>query len=441
MRSLARVTLVCGAFWIGGFGAVAQNLMGIEQVIQNTLENNYGIKIIENTRDIAENDYSRGNAGFLPIVDLGSQKSFRSENVNQVFINGNQNERDGAKSDNWNTALTANWIIFDGMRMFHAYERLGKQLEVTDLATKIAMENTIAQALTAYYTIVIERERIKVIENSIQLSERRLEIANNKFELGKVSKVEYLTAQVDYNADKALMEQGNQLLYQAKVDLYQLMGLSFQEDFEVVQSIDINQQLVIDELLESANMKNPSLLQAQRLQNIAHLQMQETKAERLPILSLGGGYVFNSSNSEAGFLLSNRQNGYNYGLAASFNIFNGFNLNRRIQNTRILMESAEYQMADMRLSLESDIKRAFNRYRTSLSLIDIEQQNLEVARENESIAVERYQLGNSTSLELREAQVNAVQTESRLINAAFSTKLAEIELLRLSGSLIQTYSE
>ena len=439
--SLARVTLVCGAFWIGGFGAVAQNLMGIEQVIQNTLENNYGIKILENTREIAENDYSRGNAGFLPVVDLGSQKSFRSENVSQVFINGNENERDGAKSDNWNSALTANWIIFDGMRMFHAYERLGKQLEVTDLATKVAMENTVALALTAYYTIVIERERIKVLENSIQLSERRLEIANNKFELGKVSKVEYLTAQVDYNADKALMEQGNQLLYQAKVDLYQLMGLSFQEDFDVLESIDINQQLVIDKLLESANMKNPSLLQAQRQQNIAHLQMQETRAERLPILSLGGGYVFNSSNSEAGFLLSNRQNGYNYGLAASFNIFNGFNLNRRIQNTRILMESAEYQMADMRLSLESDIKRAFNRYRTSLSLIDIEQQNLEVARENESIAVERYQLGNSTSLELREAQVNAVQTESRLINAAFSTKLAEIELLRLSGSLIQTYSE
>lgn len=439
--SLARATLICGAFWIVGFDAVAQNLMGIEQVIQNTLENNYGIKILENNRAIAENDYSRGNAGFLPVVDLASQKNFRAENVRQEFIDGRLNERDGAKSDNWNSSVNASWIIFDGMRMFRAYERLGTQLEVTDLATKVAMENTIAQALTAYYTIVIERERIKVLENSIQLSERRLEIANNKFELGKASKVEYLTAQVDYNADKALMEQENQLLYQAKVDLYQLMGLSFVDDFDVVESIDINQQLLVADLLESANMKNPSLLQAQRQQNIAHLQMQETKAERFPVLALGGGYIFNTSNSEAGFLASNRQSGYNYGLSASFNIFNGFNLNRRIQNTRILMESAEYQMADMRLALEADIKRAFNRYRTSLALIDIEQQNLEVARENEAIAVERYQLGNSTSLELREAQVNAVQTESRLINAAFSTKLAEIELLRLSGSLIQTYTE
>lgn len=422
-------------------GTFAQDTLKIEGIIERTLENNYGIRILENSSEIAANDLSRGNAGFLPTLSFNAQRNSRSENVRQEFFDGRLIERDDAKSSSWNTSANASWIIFDGMRMFRAYERLGKQLESAELATTVAMENTVAQALNAYYTIVIERERIKVLQNSIQLSERRLEIATNKYQLGKASKVEYLAAQVDYNADKALMEQEKQLLYQAKVDLFQLMGLSYESDFAVEETIDINRELEISELLESANMKNPSLLQFQRELNIAHLQIQEVKAERFPVLALGGGYVFNLSNSQAGFLASNRQNGYNYGLTASLNIFNGFNLNRRINNARIIMESSEHQLADLKLSLESDIKRTFNAYRTSLSLIEIEQENLEVARENESIALERYQLGNYTSLELREAQINAVQAESRLINAAFSTKLAEIELLRLSGSLIQTYEQ
>ena len=169
--------------------------------------------------------------------------------------------------------------------------------------------------------------------------------------------------------------------------------------------------------------------------------MRELKSDRFPIVSLTTAYSKGNSSSQVGFAALTRTNGFNYGVTASVNIFNGFNLNRRVQNAKVLMETAEYSIADLRLSLEADINKMYNRYITSLDLINIERQNLEVARENESIALERYQLGNYTPLELREAQINAVQAESRLINAAFSTKLAEIELLRLSGGLITTFSE
>jgi outer membrane protein len=188
-------------------------------------------------------------------------------------------------------------------------------------------------------------------------------------------------------------------------------------------------------------MKNPAQLQSQRQLNVAHLQMQEIRAERYPGVFLVGGYFYNVNNSQAGFFAVNQQNGYNYGITASWSVFNGLNLNRRVQNAKILAESAELTNESLQLSLEADISKAYAGYQTNLNLIAIERLNLEVAKENEEIALERYQLGNSTPLELREAQINAVQAESRLINAAFSTKLAEIELLRLSGSLIQTYSE
>ena len=439
--SEARKAILAFAILMGSASAFSQDVLTLEEAIRIALENNYNIKIVQNSERIAGNELSRGNAGFLPTINLNSAKTFQTADTYQEQFSGDFREIDGAKTESFNASATANWTIFNGLGMFYTYERLEKQKEAAMLESKVQMENLVAQMLSSYYTVAVEIERIKVLNNTIQLSERRLEIARNKYEIGKASKVEYLAAQVDYNTDKTLLVTEEQLLYQAKVDVNNLLSRAIGTDFTVTETIDINSDLLLPPLLESANMKNPLLLQSQRQLNIAHLQMQEIQSERYPGISLIGGYFYNLNNSQAGFFAINQQNGYNYGVTASWSIFNGLNLNRRIQNAKIQVESVELGNEALKLSLEADINKAFLAYQTNINLIEIERSNLEVARENEEIALERYQLGNYTSLELREAQINAVQAESRLINAAFSTKLAEIELLRLSGNLIQTYEQ
>jgi outer membrane protein TolC len=119
------------------------------------------------------------------------------------------------------------------------------------------------------------------------------------------------------------------------------------------------------------------------------------------------------------------------------NILNGLDQTRRIQNAKVQQEIANYRLDELKVQLEADLQRVFNDYRNSLDLIELEQQNLEVARQNIDIALERYKLGVSTPLELREVQRNAVATESRLIEAEYRAKLAEIELLRLSSRILQ----
>lgn len=439
--SEARKAILAFAILLGSVNAFSQDVLTLEEAIRIALENNYNIKIVQNSERIAGNELSRGNAGFLPTLNLNSAKTFQTADTYQEPFSGDPREIDAAKTESFNSSAVLSWNIFNGLGMFHTYERLEKQKEAAMLESKVQMENLVAQILSSYYTVAVEVERIKVLNNTIQLSERRLEIAKNKYEIGKASKVEYLAAQVDYNTDKTLLVTEEQLLYQAKVDVNNLLSRAIGTEFSVTETIDINTDLLLPPLLESANMKNPLLLQSQRQLNIAHLQMQEIRAERYPGISLVSGYFFNQNNSQAGFFAINQQNGYNYGITASWSIFNGFNLNRRIQNAKIQVESVELGNEALKLSLEADINKAYAAYQTNLNLIEIEKSNLEVARENEEIALERYQLGNYTSLELREAQINAVQAESRLINAAFSTKLAEIELLRLSGNLIQTYEQ
>jgi outer membrane protein TolC len=139
----------------------------------------------------------------------------------------------------------------------------------------------------------------------------------------------------------------------------------------------------------------------------------------------------------AGFLSGQTNDNLNYGITASINIFNGFDQNRRIQNAKIQRDITETRISELRIQLEADLQRAYTNYQNSLNLIDLEKENLEVARQNIDIALERYKLGVSTPLELREVQRNAVASESRLIDAEYGGKLAEIELLRLSSRIIQ----
>jgi outer membrane protein TolC len=87
------------------------------------------------------------------------------------------------------------------------------------------------------------------------------------------------------------------------------------------------------------------------------------------------------------------------------------------------------------IQLKSDIARAYNTYQNNLRLLNIEKMNYAVARENTDIALERFRLGIASYLEFRDAQVNLLTTENRLITSIFQIKEQEIELLRLSGKI------
>lgn len=428
------IFIFCSLLSYAGLG---QDILTVEEAIAQGLQNNFDIKIARVGEEVSVNDATVGNAGLLPSLNLQGQKSWATQDVTQVFLDGRENTRDGASSQNLNGSLNLTWTLFDGLGMFYTLDRLNVIKESGAINTKIIMENTVADLLTAYFTVVLENERLKVLDNTIQLSERRTEIAKNKYEIGKSSKVEYLAAQVDQNSDATLRLQVIERLNNAKIDLNRLMARELDAEFEVVEMIEFNGDLNLGELLNSANVKNPNLLLAQREMNSTYLQLQEVRAERYPSIDFNTGYTYNKSTSEAGFLQSNQQNGYNYGFTARMNLFDGFNTNRRAQNAKLAVQIRELDIQNQTLNIESDISKVFTSYRNSLNLIEIETRNLEVALENEEIALERYRLGNSTALELREAQTNAVEAESRLLNARYSTKISEVELLRLSGSLLQ----
>lgn len=415
--------------------AQSQEALDLEKAIQIGLEKNLDIKIAVENITINEINQRIGTGDyFMPTIDATYARNFSTEDVEQRFVNDPEPRTiDGAKSRTENFSVVG--IYGFQPENIIVMKRLGQLTEISELDAKVAVENTVASISTAYYRLVLELQRYEVLERTLELSQARLDIAEAQYELGGAGKRDFLTAEVDYNSDLTLLVNQEQIIKAAKINLNELMALTPDSEFSVNDTITIEDPLRLIDLEENAFIDNKLLLITQRQQNVAFLQMRELQMQRLPQINLNGSYVNNTSNSDAGFLLQNQRQGFNYGGNITLNLFSGLTLNRRIQNAKVQQKVQAYALDQYEIQLQSDIHRAFNTYETNRNLLEIEKKNYEVAKESSEIALERFRLGIASYLEFRDAQVNLLTAENRLITSIYNIKEMEIELMRLSGKI------
>lgn len=433
MKKLALALFLC--VQLPAWNAWAQESLDLEKAIQVGLDKNLQIKIAVENVTLREGERRIGAGDlFMPQVDATYLRSFSTEDVTQRFVNDPAPRQiDDAKTRNENFSVVGIYGFRPEATI--VMKRLGQLTEISELEAKIAVENTVAGISTAYYRLILELQRYKVLKETLRLSKARVDIAKAQYELGGAGKRDFLSAQVDYNGDSSLLLTQEEIILNARVNLNELMAVAPDTEYTLQDTILISEPLQLEFLLENAFLENKQLLIAQRQKNVAFLQMKELQASRLPAINLNASYLNNTLNSDAGFLIQNQRQGFNYGGNITVNLFNGLSLTRRIQNAKVQQKIQEYSLDQFQIQLQSDIQRAFNTYQKNRQLLLIEEKNYQVARENSAIALERFRLGIASYLEFRDAQVNLLSAENRLITSIFQIKEQEIELMRLSGKI------
>ncbi len=414
-----------------------QQLLTPEDAVKTALQNNYDILVAENNLEISDNNYFAGRAGFLPEITADGSFTKSRSTTKQEFFDGRTINRDNAGSENLNAAVALNWTIFDGLRMFAYLSRYKELKHSGELSLKNEIETNISSLFSAYYNIVRQQKILKLVEYNITLSEERLRIERDKKEVGSASGFDLRRAQVDLNEDKAMYLREELRLVQYKLLLKNLMGVKDTEtDFTVSDSIPLRTDFDFEELSAAAERNNSVLQLASVNKNIAELEAGISRSELYPSISLFTGYSFVKSEADAGILKSNQSNGYNYGIRASWNIFNGLNTRRNIENAEILIENSSLLYEQTIAAVKSDLQNAFKVFENSIKQMNLELQNLKSAEENVDIALERLKLGNISPLEFREAQTDRLDAQNRLVSSQVEAKIAETDLLRISGQLI-----
>ncbi|MBA3900598.1 MAG: TolC family protein [Bacteroidetes bacterium] len=423
-------------FLVIGLKANAQEILELDRAIEIALKNNYSIIIAKNDALLAKTNNTLGNAGFLPNVGLNFGQTENINDTRQVFFNGEVREGDNVTISNMNSNLQLQWTIFDGFHMFATRNMLEEFEKIGELNARIRIDETISQVIGTYYAIVQKQKQILAIKNAIEISTERKRIAEERLAIGSSSGLEALQASVDVNADSSALLRQEFDLINTKAALNELLARGPEIAFAVTDAIVMGGVLKYEELLQKTQLQNPELLIAQRNTRIADLSLRQARSSILPTVSVVSGLHYNTMEAQIGILQSNVNRGVNYGLTASWTIFNGFTQKTRRQVAQIEIMNNDMARHQSELRIKNELYQLYIAYVTSKSLVDIEQKNLNVAQRNLNVSTERMKLGAINALELREAQRSLIDAEFRLIMAEYEAKLTETELLRLSGQLI-----
>jgi len=415
--------------------AEAQQLLQLEEAVKIALENNYAIQLSKNELKIDELNNSIGNAGMLPAVTANITNSNSILNTTQTQADGTQKTLNGARNMNLTYGVGLDWTVFDGLKMFAKKEQLNLLQKQGEAEMKLTILSKISEVYLTYYDLVQQQQQLAATDTAIVISQERLKMAQNRFSIGKASKLEVLNAQVDINADNSLLLKQKESIKTTKIRLNEILARDVQTDFVVSQAIIVEEPLKLEEIKALAEKQNPQLEAQVLAKNSAEQQLKQVKAGRYPTVKINSGYNFTRSEASLGFVTQSTGRGFVYGFSAAMPIFNGNQQNRNEKIAKVQLENATVTLAQQKRSLESQLNAAFESYTTNLELSKIEAKNVQIAEQNLDITLAKFKIGTITPVEFRTAQQNFLDAKVRYSNALYSTKIYEITLKELAGNL------
>jgi len=429
------VSLFCVALHAQDTTTVALPYLSVEDAVAQALKNNYDILLSGNNLKVDEQNVSLANAGLLPNLSGSFNQNNNIQYSNQVRADGTVQELNNAKNNSMNYGVSLGWTIFDGFAMFARYDQLKELRKQGEAELKYTVLTRVSDVMETYFTLVQQQQMIKALDTAIVISTQRVTTAQNRFTIGKAAKLEVLNAEVDLNTDRTNYLRQHQEYENTKTLLNQLMARELTANFRVADTVVTDDKLKLADLLNAAGQQNPQIQLALISQRIAELDLKQVRAARYPQLGVTTGYIFNDSESSLGFARSNQSRGFNYGISASINIFDGFLQKRNENIAKLQIANTKVFIAQQTQTVNSQLISSYQTYLTNLDLVKLEKKNVEIAEQNLDITMEKYRIGTITTLEVRTAQLNYVNALSRSSTAQFNAKLSEVNLKELAGNL------
>lgn len=419
--------------------AFAQEKLTKENAINLALENNYGIKIAKNNVKIAKNNSSIYNSGYLPKVAVTAGAIYNNATTEFTSQTNVESEIKDAESKQYNAAVGLNYTLFDGFGRTYNYKKLKETHNLSELEAQAIIENSVLQIFTIYYNVAqLTEDNLNILE-TLKISKQRLERAKYSFDYGQSTKLQLLNAEVDVNNDSIKYINTQRFLANAKRDLNLLLGRNVTTNFMVDTTIEFNLTFNYENLLEKAKSYNIEMQKVSKSIELSNFDIKINKSNLYPSLNLNSSYGFNKFNNDVTFPFSEQlSKGINAGISLNWNVFDGGNTKTKVQNAKIIADNLQVQKEQIVNELERTIANALEIYNNALFILKSEEKNVETNKRNFSRTEEQFKLGQITTIEFRQAQINLLNAKSNLNQATYDAKNAELKILQLTGELLNT---
>ena len=405
----------------------AQETLTFQQAISLALKSNHQIEVARNTAEISDNNATLGNADLLPSFSLSG--------------GANYTDNDGGASTMTSAQISASYTLFDGLGNLYRFKGLRAQGRASRLETRDRIESTLLLVSQTYYSAVSSWENYQIAEELLAISQERLERARQRALYGRARTLDVLAAQVDLSSDSVTVTQSKFFWDEARRQVNVMLNRNVETEFSVDTTIVFLKTFLLPSLKEEALERNAAFLSEGEWLTSTRYDLGAARAAHLPRLDLSSSYGLSPTQSGLAMRLDNPSQSLSAGISVSFNLFDGLKTHIRRQNAQIAFKNQELILDEARLNLEKDVISSYEAYKNSLLVMNLETRSLEAALLNFKRTEELYQLGQVTTTQFREAQLNLIRAKSNLAAAKYEAKLNEITLLKLSGRLLVEETE
>jgi len=424
--------------------AVAQGY-DLAECIGIALDNKQTLYSAELEVQSAEKGVTGSYSGLLPSVNLSTSSGRthypEQETISLDFENNKLDTSVSRSTSSMSTGLSINQTLYDGGRSFNTVRQARTNLDIARLNQRQTRIQVIQNVASSYYGLLQAQQLLDVAEKNLNLSEQQVDLVQKQFDVGAVRKTDLLKADVARGQAKVDVLNHKTALDNARRQLFNDMGMQdFGQSISAVADEWTDVQVPSSaDALELLKTKNPSLLIQQSRISLGVLQVKMAKGVRLPSLGASMSYSANGENSDA--LMEAVKDDWIVGMNLSLSVplYSGSRLSTNQQQAKLSQQKSENDyityLNDLRVQVEL-LRKSLENYS---EIIPINQSVVVSAEEDLKLVQGRYSLGSATILEVLDAQVSLIRSNSNLINTVHDARIREKNLKAILGTLDLDY--
>lgn len=419
----------------------------LEEALSYSLENNVNVKNAKletliskaTVKETTATGLPQVNGNFdlnynpaIPIVFLPNEPPFGDPNVPGDVIPA----RFGVSYQS-NLGVNMTQMIFDGS-FFVGLRAAKTYKQLTDLDLVKTKVDVIESVKKAYFGVLVNEERIRLSRANLARIDTLLSETRALNEAGFAEKIDVSRIQVQRNNTATQLERSLTALEISEQILKLQMGLPMEYDLELGESLSqLNPIEEINALLQEEGMERVEVSQLQTNLELVQLDLKNNQSQYMPTID----FIANAQRAGAGNTFNtvfDKQNWFGsslLGVSMKVPIFDGLSKSARIQKNRLQMMQLENQKFFLQESIKNEVYTAKTNLKNDLNILEIQRENLELAREVYDISKIKYNEGVGSNLEVVEADAALIEAEINYLTALYDGLVAKVDLEKALGIL------
>jgi len=429
------ISIICAVFV--SQNNYSQDSLSLNDAIQVGLKQNYDILILQKNSEINELYNCWGEAGRYPSIDIGVSQG---NNISDQRNNPTFFIQELLKSNDIEASTNLSWTIFNGFKVKANKLRLEELVRQSDGMLSLTIENTIHGIIISYYQVQLQREKLSLLKNVLDLSREKYKYQENKNELGLTVSFDLLQYESAYLTDSSNLILQELAFKNSVRNLNLIMGVDIEKPWLLTTHINPETKLYsYDDLKQKALSNNSNIINQNINLNLLKQDIEIAKSSFYPVVSFNSGTNYNLSSFKIASYDRGSGASINYygNFTLSFRIYDGGKVKRGIKALEIQNEITNFESEKLSKTITNELAITFDMYQTRLRLFDLNKKAFTVAQKNFDIAKLKENNGLINSFDLRDIEMAYLSAGILLFESSYNLIESNATLLKLTGGIIQ----